>query len=272
MSQHPEPDAALQNLTGQLDRLDEQLGILVYTTQNPTPVKAVQLTEEADWEAIATWCGGAVHTERDSTDEYFSVLFMPPNADTAITDDWIIQGVTGKFFHRSPEEFAATYTPATNDGPPGAVRDAALKLIRKGYADPGATLAREFDQGPERDETEPVWAWGARAALANLVDAGLLSGATPASQPRVFRPGDAEPGQDVTVVMGQDRHGDRAHLWRRHGIPGLTPTGWVTAEAVIEWSRIFDFHPRLIEVRLPDYAAAVAADEQAIAAGQQVTG
>lgn len=59
------------------------------------------------------------------------------------------------------------------------VRDAALKLIRKGYFDPGATLAREFDQGPEKGTTEPVWAWGARAALANLVNAGLLPVAVP---------------------------------------------------------------------------------------------
>jgi len=58
----------------------------------------------------------------------------------------------------------------------------ALRAIRRGFYDPGATLPRDFHQGPEKDETEPVWAWGARAALTNLEAAGLLqfddSGAT----------------------------------------------------------------------------------------------
>jgi len=57
--------------------------------------------------------------------------------------------------------------------------ETALTLIRHGFYDPGATLPRDFEQGPERDEVEPVWAWGARAALANLVleAAGLLRSA-----------------------------------------------------------------------------------------------
>ena len=154
-------------------------GVGTYTTTSPVLVHAVRLTEDADWDAIATWCGGEHHVERDISDEYVSYLMVPGPDDTgpaiASHGDWIIRGVTGLFFVKLPDEFAATYTPHTDQGTASTtVQDAALKLIRKGYFDPGATVPREHDQGPEKDETEPVWAWGARAALANLVNAGLL--------------------------------------------------------------------------------------------------
>jgi hypothetical protein len=72
----------------------------------------------------------------------------------------------------------STTDPAAGSQPgtPMSVDQAeALRLIRRGIYDPGATLPRDFHQGPERDEYEPIWSWGARAALENLRAAGLLT-------------------------------------------------------------------------------------------------
>lgn len=295
MSQQPEHpgDEAAADLIQQLDQINEhQLGIRTYTTTSPILVKAVQLTEDADWEAIAAWCGGelvSLGIKPDGKHVYGIAVPQAGDGDSAVLarwNDWIISGVTGSYFVRSPEEFAATYTPVFNRPPtgwvhddgaacdagflaprpypergklwwctehqhhllpsvahgpaPATVRDAALKLIRKGYADPGATLPREFDQGPEQDETEPVWAWGARAALANLVDAGLLPSATPA------------PADAATVLLRPDEQ-DAARLLNAME---TAPAALRATLPMAEWIR---------------YGLTKLADAQAIAAGQQAT-
>lgn len=129
-SDHPEDQATA-------DKPDEQLGIRTYTTTSPILVKAVQLTEGADWDAIAAWCGGQV----DVPDVHRSALVIPGIA-TAVLDDWVIRGVTGSFFVRSPEEFAATYTPVFNRPSNGwahdngTVCDAGF-LADRSYPEPG---------------------------------------------------------------------------------------------------------------------------------------
>lgn len=68
-------------------------------TVHPVPgVRAVQLTDDADWEAIAAWCGGTVEQRRDATDEYYGWLEIP-RADgyppmEAFEGDWVVRDDT----------------------------------------------------------------------------------------------------------------------------------------------------------------------------------
>lgn len=262
-SDHPGDQAAAE-LIRDLDRLDEQLSIRTYTTTSPILVKAVQLTEDADWEEVAKWCGGDLMSLGiNRSGEHIRGLVVPPGEDGEPTfparlNDWVIQGVTGHYFWRSPEEFAATYTPATDEQQGQQERYDDLEARFIDILVPLAALLRvpavipdpEAVEGGE-DPENPPQQWnldGIEDALAR-------------QRPQVFRPGDPEPGPEVTLVMGRDKCNQR-HLWRRRGIPGLRPTRWA-GEALAEWSRIFDFTPVLVEVTLPDYDAAVAADEKA---------
>jgi hypothetical protein len=81
----------------------------------PKPlVRAAQLTEDADWEAIAAWCGGRIRTFPTGGRE----LTLPNDNDDsggwpAGQGDWIIRGITGRFFWRDAEAFGAYYAPHT---------------------------------------------------------------------------------------------------------------------------------------------------------------
>lgn len=61
---------------------------------SPSPgVRAVQLTDDADREAIAAWCGGRLHVRAVSEDEYAAWVEIPrsdgyPSA-FAYENDWI---------------------------------------------------------------------------------------------------------------------------------------------------------------------------------------
>lgn len=83
-------------------------------TKRPVTIEAVQLTDDADWEAIATWCGGRVAAYRDASDEYYTPLVIPTLEGEMHADvgDWIIRGIQGEHYPCKPDIFAATYEPA----------------------------------------------------------------------------------------------------------------------------------------------------------------
>ena len=84
--------------------------------KKPVVIEAQQLTDGADWDAIAVWCGGFLH----------NTTFGVPGADPttllkiktlegvmeAGEGDWIIRGVKGEFYPCKPDIFEATYEPA----------------------------------------------------------------------------------------------------------------------------------------------------------------
>lgn len=63
---------------------------------------SVPLSEEADWEAIAKWCGGTIHSGPDGTDsgEWGSSIELP-NGDVAANGMWISKGLDGAFTART---------------------------------------------------------------------------------------------------------------------------------------------------------------------------
>jgi len=71
-------------------------------------VHAVQLTEDADWPAIATWCGGEI--ENIGSDQV--IRDIGPAGISAYEGWWIIGGVTGQFFAVDEDDFAELYAPA----------------------------------------------------------------------------------------------------------------------------------------------------------------
>lgn len=86
--------------------------------KKPVTITAWQLTDadDADWEAIAEWCGGRLE----------NTTFGVPGADpdtvlridtlegvmTALAGDWIICGVKGEFYPCREDIFAETYEQA----------------------------------------------------------------------------------------------------------------------------------------------------------------
>jgi hypothetical protein len=82
--------------------------------KRPVVIDAVQLTDDADWQAIAKWCGGTLHSERDPSDEYDSWLTISTLEGKmhAYEGDWIIRGVNGEFYPCKPDIFTKTYEPA----------------------------------------------------------------------------------------------------------------------------------------------------------------
>ncbi len=79
--------------------------------KRPVVIEAIQLTDEADWHAIAAWCGGSVELARDHTDEYESWICIPTlEGDMrASAGDWIIRGVADEFYPCKPDIFTRTY-------------------------------------------------------------------------------------------------------------------------------------------------------------------
>lgn len=85
-------------------------GARTYTI-TPTPtVTAIQLTADADWQAIAEWCDGILAGRSVCPGQDVIELHVP-GGDTAETDDWVIRGLTGKFFVRRPDNFEDCYEP-----------------------------------------------------------------------------------------------------------------------------------------------------------------
>lgn len=83
--------------------------------KKPVTIEAHQLTDDADWDEIATWCGGELVNHQDPSDEYTTTLVIHTlEGDMrADEDDWIIKGVQGEFYPCKPEIFDATYEAAS---------------------------------------------------------------------------------------------------------------------------------------------------------------
>jgi hypothetical protein len=108
----------------------------------PVRVQAVQLTEDADWEAIARWCGGElVNHEVGDSGERETVLYLNKHDDkvdrcAAWENSWIIKGVTGHFFTREHDEFIANYQPVDSEDQDrvkrrGQASVVPMRLVRK---------------------------------------------------------------------------------------------------------------------------------------------
>ena len=210
-------------------------GVGTYTTTSPVVVRAAQLTEDADWDAIATWCGGEHHVERDISDEYVSYLMVPgaDDAGPAIAShgDWIIRGVTGLFFVKLPDEFAAIYRTAVDEQ---ATPEQEARRVRGVVLD---TLHRIIqEQGEISDDPDDIVSAAQTLWSALGVDA-------PAPR-QVFREGDPKPDRPLTLL---DREGDVA--WHDPGDP--------------DWDPYLRAYGPVVEIVIPDYAVAVAADEAA---------
>lgn len=61
---------------------------------------AVHLSEDADWEATAAWCAGAIANEQLPSGDYSSTITIP-NVGSATDGDWIVLDLDGSFtIHR----------------------------------------------------------------------------------------------------------------------------------------------------------------------------
>jgi hypothetical protein len=78
--------------------------------KKPVRVQAVQLTEAADWEAIAAWCGGRLLHHTDITDEKETVLVVPTlhGEVRAYEGQWVCKGPRD-CWPVDEETFAETY-------------------------------------------------------------------------------------------------------------------------------------------------------------------
>ena len=88
-------------------------GVRWYTRQL-RPVEAVQLTEDADWEAIAAWCGGRLvnHTGAPGA-EPVTFLELPTRGEwDADLGNWVVKRGKGFFTSEEDEDFRAEYQPA----------------------------------------------------------------------------------------------------------------------------------------------------------------
>lgn len=71
-----------------------------FRLKDPAVIQAVQLTEDADWEEIARWCGGELaNLSVGDSGEYETVLYLNKHDDrvdrcTAWENCWIVRGAT----------------------------------------------------------------------------------------------------------------------------------------------------------------------------------
>lgn len=93
----------------------------------PVAIQAWQLTEDADWEAIADWCGGRLlNVEQGDSGEYETYLEIDTLEGTmrAGLGDWVLRGVQGEFYPCRADIFEASYesTPPPQHADEPAVR------------------------------------------------------------------------------------------------------------------------------------------------------
>jgi hypothetical protein len=88
--------------------MSEPLTPTRYRTRS-VEVEAVQLRDDADWTAIAAWCGVKPHphTPGDLKDQL--PVNTPEGVKWANVDDWIIRDADGRFDTCEPDTFVATY-------------------------------------------------------------------------------------------------------------------------------------------------------------------
>lgn len=79
--------------------------------KRPVEIEAIQLTHDADWNAIAYWCGATPHRhERGDLKDQLAIPTLE-GVIWASVGDWIVQGVKGEFYPVKPHIFAETYEP-----------------------------------------------------------------------------------------------------------------------------------------------------------------
>lgn len=296
------------------DPAGQPAGVRTYTTTSPILVKAVQLTEDADWEAIATWCGGelvSLGIRPDGKHIYGIAVPQSGDGDGAVLarwNDWVVQGVTGSFVVRSPEEFAATYTPAEVAGPDPFAEQRASELqeryddLEARFIDLIGPLAKllgvpavvpdpDQAEGVEAPENPPqVWNLdGIHEALLRIVQPGLLEHCPDCGRPgphnALNRPGWVEchacsaSWEATTADAAITPHEASVVLHHFGGPGGYPPGGFVhlllaamgTAD-VTNLARFRAGFPGLTAaVDLAKFHRGGIERLQAIAAGQQVT-
>lgn len=108
------------SMTADREEKGDRAGVRRFRVRSPD-VRAVQLTGDADWEAIADWCGGQlVDREQGDSGEYETVLLIPSQSGMPLHDgrigDWVVLGVTGLFFACSSERFTSDYLSSAQPG------------------------------------------------------------------------------------------------------------------------------------------------------------
>jgi len=77
--------------------LREELMIAAAYRPEVTAAIAVQLNDEADWEAIAKWCGGTISEQGAPDGETYFTLHVPSASQDAWNGAWIVRDLTGAF-------------------------------------------------------------------------------------------------------------------------------------------------------------------------------
>lgn len=81
----------------------------------PARVQAVRLTDNADWEAIAEWCGGELINYAVGDSGEYETKLIVPGPEFAEHGNWVLRGTTGHFFVCDNSAFAAAYSPEKPD-------------------------------------------------------------------------------------------------------------------------------------------------------------
>lgn len=97
-------------------------------------VEAVQLTDDADWDAIAVWCRGVHRVDFDVTGEACSRIVVPGSIADAYAGDWIAASYDSRwcepfvvFTSSDPDQdFEERFEPAAEAESVGARLDAVL--------------------------------------------------------------------------------------------------------------------------------------------------
>lgn len=88
--------------------------IVRYYRKRPVVIEAVQLTEDADWEQIAQWCGGYLRNNAIAPGAHPETSLTIPTLEgdhRAHEGDYVLRGVQGEFYPCRSDIFVATYEP-----------------------------------------------------------------------------------------------------------------------------------------------------------------
>jgi hypothetical protein len=90
--------------------------------RRPAPVEAVQLSEDCDWESIATWCGGSIHhyvMEPGDRSKWWIWFNDPPRGESvAHVGRWIVKSDNGLRV-MDDEAFQSEFEPTMSHPAPG---------------------------------------------------------------------------------------------------------------------------------------------------------
>jgi hypothetical protein len=133
-----------------------------YVTK-PAEVEAVQLTEDADWEVIAEWCGGRVENRSTAPGmDLETVLVIRTDTGRAVATEgyWVIRGTEGEFYPCLDSVFKRKYRWLSGDGFPPLSTD-----------EVSVTATRETWQGIVNSILAAKQEWATNAAEAVSFDA-----------------------------------------------------------------------------------------------------